>query len=113
MIGRGAIRNPWLFEQIRQLQRGETVRQPTGRDVLAYVNALWETQVSACASENAQAQRMKKFMNFIGEGVPPADQFLFEIRRVQTRDEFFRVCEAYLDHDRPMELEPARAEKES
>ena len=23
MIGRGAIRNPWLFEQIRQQRRGE------------------------------------------------------------------------------------------
>src|SRR5580658_3879480 len=37
MIGRGAIRNPWLFGQIRQLQRGETVTHPTGREVLAYV----------------------------------------------------------------------------
>ena len=30
MIGRGAIRNPWLFDQIRQRQRGEPVDLPTG-----------------------------------------------------------------------------------
>ena len=30
MIGRGAIRNPWLFEQIRQQLRGEKIKLPTG-----------------------------------------------------------------------------------
>src|SRR5438874_987102 len=34
MIGRGAIRNPWLFHQIRQQQRGETLFIPRGLDVL-------------------------------------------------------------------------------
>src|SRR5258706_3020332 len=32
MIGRGAIRNPWLFEQIRGHRRGETPILPKGRD---------------------------------------------------------------------------------
>ena len=70
MIGRGAIRNPWLFGQIRQRQRGETVALPTGREVLAYIGQLWESQVTPDAKESAQVQRLKKFMNFIGEGVP-------------------------------------------
>ncbi len=39
MIGRGAIRNPWLFDQIRQRQRGELVKLPTGREVLAYIRS--------------------------------------------------------------------------
>ncbi|HEV7925872.1 MAG TPA: tRNA-dihydrouridine synthase family protein [Verrucomicrobiae bacterium] len=106
MIGRGAIRNPWLFQQIRQLQRRENVTLPTGRDVLAYIGQLWESQVTPEAKESAQVQRLKKFMNFIGEGVPPSEQFLYEIRRVDTRHDFFRVCQAHLDHDRPMALEP-------
>jgi tRNA-dihydrouridine synthase B len=109
MIGRGAIRNPWLFRQIRQRQRGESVTLPTGRDVLAYIGQLWESQVTPEARESAQVQRLKKFMNFIGEGVPPAEQFLHEIRRVNTRGDFFRICQSYLDHDRPMDLEPAEA----
>jgi tRNA-dihydrouridine synthase B len=106
MIGRGAIRNPWLFRQIRQHQRGETITFPTGRDLLAYIRQLWESQATPDARESAQVQRLKKFMNFIGEGVPPAERFLHEIRRVATRHDFFRVCESYLDHDRPISLEP-------
>jgi tRNA-dihydrouridine synthase B len=110
MIGRGAIRNPWLFRQIRQRQRGESVTLPTGREVLAYIGQLWDSQVTPEAKESAQVQRLKKFMNFIGEGVPPAEQFLHQIRRVNTRDDFFRVCHAHLDHDRPMDLEPGHAQ---
>jgi hypothetical protein len=52
-------------------------------------------------------QRLKKFMNFIGEGAVPAAQFLYEIRRVTTRTEFFGTCERYFDHDDRMTLEPA------
>ena len=106
MIGRGVIRNPWLFRQIRQRQMGHAVTLPSGRDVLAYIGQLWDSQVTPEASESAQVQRLKKFMNFIGEGVPPAEQFLHEIRRVSTRHDFFRVCEEYLDHESPITLEP-------
>jgi hypothetical protein len=51
-------------------------------------------------------QRLKKFMNFIGEGMEPAQPFLHDIRRVATEADFFRVCAAFLDHDRPMRLQP-------
>jgi len=104
MIGRGAIRNPWLFGQIRAQFRGEEIQLPVGRDVLAYVRTLWDNEITPGVPESAQVQRMKKFMNFIGEGVEP--KFLHEIRRVATTADFFRVCEAYLDHERPMTLEP-------
>jgi tRNA-dihydrouridine synthase B len=140
MIGRGAIRNPWLFEQIRAQLRGGKVPLPTGRDVLDYVRKLWENEITpACVDEAggpkfppdpwtignqfltgdtsarrrpgvpelAQVQRMKKFMNFIGEGISP--KFLHEIRRADTAAGFFRVCGDFLDHGNPMVLEPESA----
>jgi tRNA-dihydrouridine synthase len=107
MIGRGAIRNPWLFEQIRQRRRGVPVTLPTGRDVLGYIRALWESRCAPMAREAAQVQCLKKFMNFLGEGVGP--EFLHQIRRVETQADFFRVCRESLDHDRAIKLEPASA----
>jgi tRNA-dihydrouridine synthase len=104
MIGRGAIRNPWLFGQIRQQLRGEKITLPAGRDVLAYIRELWDAEVTAGVREPVQVQRMKKFMNFIGEGV--GEKFLHEIRRVTTQADFFRVCEDFLNHGEPMTLEP-------
>jgi tRNA-dihydrouridine synthase B len=106
MIGRGVIRSPWLFNQIRQRQRGEPVTCPSGRDVIDYITALWESQASFAAPEKIQVERMKKFMNYLGEGVGIDGQFLHKIRRSATKVDFFRICSAYLDHDQPMKLEP-------
>jgi tRNA-dihydrouridine synthase len=106
MIGRGVIRNPWLFRQIREHQRGELLFVPRGVDVLAYVRALYEAVCSPAARESAQVQKMKKYMNYLGVGVEPTGQFLHQIRRVTTTADLFHVCEEYLDHDRPMPLEP-------
>jgi nifR3 family TIM-barrel protein len=104
MIGRGAIRSPWLFEQIRQHLRGEAVTLPTGRDVWGYIRALWTSQTSPDRPEKSHCERMKKFLNYLGEGVPAP--FLQQIRRTQTAAEFDRICAEFLDHDRPMTLEP-------
>ena len=105
MIGRGAIRNPWLFDQICAQLRGEKIKMPTGREVLAYIRELWENEITPGVKESAQVQRMKKFMNFIGEGI--GENFLHDIRRVATTADFFRVCEDFLNHDEPLTLELA------
>jgi len=107
MIGRGVIRSPWLFNQIRQRSRGEPSVLPTGIEVLAYIEALWESQASFDAPEKVQCERMKKFMNYLGEGVP--GDFLHRIRRSCTREEFLRICREFLDHGKPMPLEPTPA----
>lgn len=107
MIGRGCIRNPWIFSQIRQALLGESQYIPTGREVLDYVRYLYEeTKPGADFREKAQVQKMKKYMNFLGVGVDQEGKFLHEIRRVETELEFFRVCAAFMEHDAPMHLEP-------
>jgi tRNA-dihydrouridine synthase B len=106
MIGRGVIRNPWLFRQIREHQRGEPIFMPRGTEVLGYVQALCEAVCSPAARESARAQKMKKYMNYLGVGVEPTGQFLHQIRRVSTIADLFRVCRAFLDHNQPMPLEP-------
>jgi tRNA-dihydrouridine synthase len=106
MIGRGAIRSPWLFDQIRQHQHGEAIFVPRGADVLEYIQALYEAVCSPDVTESAQVQKMKKYMNYLGAGVDAEGRFLHHIRRVSTRDDFFRVCREFLNHLEPMPLEP-------
>ena len=106
MIGRAAIRNPWIFQQIRQHRRGETICAPTGRDVLAYVHALYEAVCSPEVREASQVQKMKKYLNFIGLGAEPTGQFVHSIRRAVTKAGFFAICAEYLDHSEPMPHEP-------
>jgi tRNA-dihydrouridine synthase B len=112
MIGRGAIRNPWLFHQIRQYcAPGGTpgaLFTPRGHDVLEYIRALYDAVCSPDVKEASQVQKMKKYLNYIAAGAEPEGKFLHDIRRVETRADFFRVCEAFLDHDEPMPIEPHR-----
>lgn len=106
MIGRGVIRNPWLFRQIRERRHGEEIFQPCGRDVLEYVRALYEAVQVGGLRESAQVANMKKYMNFIALGVEPSGAFLHRIRRVATEADFFATCAEFLAHDEPMPLEP-------
>jgi len=108
MIGRAAIRNPWLFQQIRQYQRGEPLVLPTGREVLKYIRQLYDAVCSPDVREASQVQKMKKYMNYLGMGVEPTGEFLHGIRRATTKAEFFTLCSGFLDHDQPMPLEPFR-----
>lgn len=106
MIGRGAIRNPWLFDQIRNHLGGQPVRLPTGRQVMGYVQALFETTRPPGLRPDAHVEKMKKYMNYLGLGLEPTGQFLYRIRRVSSEAEFAAVVGDYLDHDEPMPLEP-------
>lgn len=105
MIGRGAIRSPWLFAQIRQQLRGEAVTMPSGREVLRYVRALWESQANFDKTEQMRCDRIKKFLYYFGEGVTAS--FWLEVRSMKSEADFLRICAAHFDHDRPMAMEPA------
>ncbi len=106
MVGRGAIRNPWIFNQIRQHRAGEEVFIPKGRDVLQYIHDLYEAVRPDNLIENKFIQKLKKYMNFIGIGIEPTGEFLHDIRRAHTEKDFFSICERFLDHDEPTPLEP-------
>ncbi len=102
MIGRGAIRNPWVFQQIRDAAAQRPVFQPVGHDLLAYIHRLFEATTTPGVPEPAQVHKMKKYLNFIGAGLSPP--FLHDIRRTATRRDFFFVCRRELEHDAPLDL---------
>ena len=108
MIGRSAIRNPWIFRQIREHLAGDVVFQPTLGDVFAYSQSLRETLFKESVPEQNQVNKLKKFFNFIGLGVDPEGQFLYEIRRVRFFEDMDDVLYRYLKvhSDKPFATEP-------
>ncbi|MDF1816253.1 MAG: tRNA-dihydrouridine synthase family protein [Verrucomicrobiales bacterium] len=107
MIGRGAIRNPWLFDQIRQSFHNEEIYHPTLADHLRYVEDLYEEIASTSwqYEEVKHVQRMKKFMNYIASGIG-GGEFSAEIRRVQSANQFWEVCHRHLGGSEPLPEEP-------
>lgn len=96
MIGRSAIRNPWIFRQFREYFSDKPVFEPKLGDVREYINKLWNETRKNDKAENRHVSYMKKFLNFIGQSVDPDSLFLKEVRRTRTVDEFFTTCDKHL-----------------
>lgn len=105
MIGRGAIRNPWIFSQLRAVMEHTPPPTPTHHDLLTYVLELYDE----CARETrkflptAHVQRMKKTMAYISHGM---DEFEHAMRRATQPEEFFHICQSHLDHHTPLPARP-------
>ena len=101
MIGRGAIRSPWIFSQLRASysEGNEVVKKPSRRDLHEYITLLFaELAVEWIGfDEPKHVNKMKKYMIYIAQGLDEA--FEYEIRRVRSEKDFFRVCDHYLLND--------------
>jgi len=101
MVGRSAIRNPWIFSQMREHFAGHPVTPVPLREVRRYVDRLREVTAAAGIPERPQVGKMKKYLNFVGQSVDPEGRFLHEMRRAQTFAELFGVCDRHLLADGP------------
>jgi tRNA-dihydrouridine synthase len=108
MIGRAAIRNPWIFQQIRQALSGQPVVPVTLEAVRDYIEYLRQTPTASMVREQARVNYMKMYLNFIGPGVDAAGGFLREMRQARTEAELWGVCDRYLlgDSEAKFALEP-------
>lgn len=96
MIGRSAIRNPWIFQQIRQHLSGQPIARITLADVRNYIDRLSNTTMAQTVPRRAQVSYMKMYLNYIAQSVDPAGGFLREMRLAQTDDALYGVCDRYL-----------------
>jgi len=106
MIGRHAIRNPWIFRQCRERLSQETAApgtgssslffQPTLSDVREYIDRLYRETRNPEVPEAAHVAKMKKYLNFVGQSVDPQSLFLHDMRRAMTEAELFSVCDRHL-----------------
>lgn len=102
MIGRHAIRNPWIFRQCRERFAGGSPARITLADVREYIERLYRGTQRPDFAERDHVNKMKKYLNFVGQGVDPEGRFLHDMRRATTEHELFAIC------DRHLLAEPAR-----
>jgi len=105
MVGRGCIRNPWIWNQTREAFAGGVRTLPTLRDVREYIEVLYDHTLPPDFPEKLHVAKMKKYMHFIAQHIDPDNQFLHGIRRAETKAEFFALCDTWLGNDSPFEPE--------
>jgi len=108
MIGRHAIRNPWIFSQCRDTLAGRETIPVVLTQVRDYIERLYEATRSADFPERAHVNKMKKYLNFVGQSVDPDGAFLHAMRRASTAAELFQICDIHLlaEPNRPFTDEP-------
>jgi tRNA-dihydrouridine synthase B len=93
MVGRSAIRNPWIFKQIRQALLGEPVSTVTLVQVREYIDRLYRMQVAKSVPEQSRLSHLKMYLNYIAQSVDAGGVFLRDMRKAQTEAELFNVCD--------------------
>ena len=106
MIGRGAIRNPWIFSQLIAGFGTTALPAPSYRDLWEYVRELYEEIARETLKfvANAHVQRMKKTLAYISHGIE--GDFEHDMRRMKTPADFEEICRRHLDHDALLPAKP-------
>jgi tRNA-dihydrouridine synthase len=105
MIGRGAIRNPWLFSQIREAwTTGEVKTRPTLVDLREYIDRLDRETRLPGMRDGGHVGKMKKYLGYIAPGIGTEmdpNAFWNELKPVLTSQELFAICDKYLTQSEP------------
>ncbi len=96
MVGRWAIGNPWLFDQIRQALAGQPIIPVSLVKVRNYIDRLWQTPTASTMPERARVGYLKMFLNYIALSVDTDGNFLRMMRQAQTEVELFAICDRFL-----------------
>lgn len=96
MVGRWAIGNPWIFNQIRQALRSEPIAPVPLVEVRNYIDRLCQTPNSATMPVRSRVGYLKKFLNYIALSVDAEGHFLRLMRQTQTEVELLNLCDRVL-----------------
>jgi nifR3 family TIM-barrel protein len=96
MVGRWAIGNPWIFNQIRQVLRGEPIAPVSLVEVRNYIDLLWQTPTVATIPMRSRIGHLKMFLNYIALSVDAEGHFLRLMRQTSTELEMFNLCDRFL-----------------
>ena len=96
MVGRWAIANPWIFNQIRQALRSEPISPVPLVEVRKYIDRLRLTPEAVKTPARARAGHLKMYLNYIALLVDNEGHFLKLMRRTKTEVELLNLCDRIL-----------------
>lgn len=114
MVGRPAIRNPWIFAQAAALAEGRAPVEVSGRDVVGWLEALAGDFRGARKSNGRRgknkrkgnlAGKLKEMLSFLARAVPDGGVFKTAVLRAPDAEAVLEVCEAMLGPLAPVELD--------
>ncbi len=94
MIGRGAVRNPWIFRQIQNLRQGLPLPQPGLEDrksfVMDHFHFLCETM-----SEQKAAFTIRGILIAFTKGLPGSSRLRGSVTRIVNKETLYAITSEY------------------
>lgn len=98
MIGRPALRNPWIFQQMAQLRAGEPPVHPDGAMLADYVHTTIARFRSTHSGLNGAIGRTKELMGWICRSVNDGRACLQAALRASTIDAILQCVDERISH---------------
>jgi len=93
MVGRGALRNPWIFAQAAALRDGRAPPAPGGADVVGYLERAAAAYAGVFPDRpRLVTGRVKELVRYLGRAVPDGGAFLHEALRTPDTSALLRVA---------------------
>jgi len=96
MIGRPAMRNPWIFQQIEDLRAGREPFAPSGDDLRAWLDEVAALYGRVFHKKRGPIGKLKELVRWFGRAVDDGRAFRHDALRVHTVDELRRVADDHL-----------------
>ena len=97
LIGRGAIKNPWIFRQVEDLMQGRPVFEPTWADKVDLLR-YYRENLDKMYPERVAPGRMKMMLSRLLKDLPEAPTLRIECLRLETPDAMIEHLTKTLDN---------------
>jgi len=95
MIGRGAMGNPWIFEQIEHyLKTGEKLPRPTNQEKYEILKEHIELDIRE-KGEGIALNEMRKHIGWYTKNMKDASSFRNEVNHTTSKDELMKLIKEY------------------
>jgi tRNA-dihydrouridine synthase B len=96
MIGRQALRTPWIFKQIREMEAGEPLTHPVSMERRGWLNSYWQWVVEHYQGP-AQIKALRRTLFVLTRGLPASGEFRQNVALARTREWLRVLFEDYFD----------------
>jgi nifR3 family TIM-barrel protein len=97
MIGRGAVGNPWIFQQILDMEQGVPLREPSLGERRAVIMEHFGL-LCDLMGESGAARNMRGLLLWYTKGLPNSTAFRGVINRIHDLGTLVSTLDAYLFH---------------
>jgi tRNA-dihydrouridine synthase B len=96
MIGRQALRTPWIFRQIKELEQGESPINPDLQERRGWLNGYWQW-IEENYSGKEQIKALRRTLFALTRGLAASGEFRQNVALAPTAERLRSLFEEYFD----------------